>query len=202
MSSAVQPWTLLVPRQFGSTAAAASSKAVVVCSSASARALAPSSAVAAVSGRSSGRLSVRRRPRSGEWRWQAVAEQLQAAATEETTSEEGELPSDSLSIFFEAEGSLPEASVASLTSALENLEGVSAVRVSTTSDATATVTLTKQMTVQETGVASSLVDVLLKGGFKVQALNLGFDEQDGDDDDLYDYDTASSTEALESEQES
>jgi hypothetical protein len=57
--------------------------------------------------------------------------------------------------------------------------------------------LTKQMNVQATGVASGLVDVLLKGGFKLQALNLGFDEEDGDDDDFYEYDIASSTDEAE-----
>ncbi|CAM6086832.1 unnamed protein product [Calypogeia fissa] len=136
------------------------------------------------------------RPRSREWRWQAVAEQLQASEIEEA-SEEGAFPSDSIAIFFEAEGSLPEASVGKLTTTLEAIEGVSGVDITASSDGTATVRLTKQMNVQATGVASGLVDVLLKGGFKLQALNLGFDEEDADDDDFYEYDVATSTEESE-----
>ncbi|CAM6092431.1 unnamed protein product [Calypogeia fissa] len=136
------------------------------------------------------------RPRSREWRWQAVAEQLQASETEEV-SEEGAFPSDWIAIFFEAEGSLPEASVGKLTSTLEAIEGVSGVDITASSDGTATVRLTKQMNVQATGVASGLVDVLLKGGFKLQALNLGFDEEDADDDDFYEYDVATSTDESE-----
>lgn len=154
---------------------------------------------AEVSGISSSSSSVSRRSRGREWRWQAVAEQLLAGAPAETEENSvegggGGGPSDSLSVFLEAEGALAEASVVKLTTALEEVEGVSNVHITASSEGSATVKLTKQMGVQETGVASGLVEILLKGGFKLQALNLAFDEENGDDDDFYEYDVSSSTE--------
>lgn len=38
--------------------------------------------------------------------------------------------------------------------------------------------LTKQTTVQATGVASSLVETIQSSGFKLQTLNLSFDEEE------------------------
>ncbi|KAG6541929.1 hypothetical protein Mapa_016654 [Marchantia paleacea] len=127
-----------------------------------------------------------------EWRCQAVAEQLQA----ETESDEGveeAISSDTLAMHFEAEGTIADSSIPKLTKTLEAIEGVSNVEVYI-SEGGATVRLTKQMNVQATGVASGLVEVITKGGFKLQALNLGFDEDDDDDEDLYDYDMSSYTE--------
>lgn len=38
--------------------------------------------------------------------------------------------------------------------------------------------LTKETTVQATGVASNLVEIIQGSGFKLQALNLSFDDED------------------------
>ena len=48
--------------------------------------------------------------------------------------------------------------------------------------------LTKQTNIQATGVASSLVQIIEQAGFKMQALSLGFDEDDDEDDEFIDYD--------------
>lgn len=48
--------------------------------------------------------------------------------------------------------------------------------------------LTKQTNIQATGVASSLVQIIEQAGFKMQALSLGFDEDDEEDDEFIDYD--------------
>ncbi len=50
--------------------------------------------------------------------------------------------------------------------------------------------LTKQTSIQATGVASGLVEIIEQAGFKMQALSLGFDEDDEDDNDYIDYDTS------------
>ncbi|BBN13534.1 hypothetical protein MPTK1_6g04290 [Marchantia polymorpha subsp. ruderalis] len=127
-----------------------------------------------------------------EWRWQAVAEQLQAEAESDEGVEEA-ISSDTLAMHFEAEGTIADSSIPKLTKNLEAIEGVSNVEVYI-SEGGATVRLTKQMNVQATGVASGLVEVITKGGFKLQALNLGFDEDGDDDEDLYDYDMSSYSE--------
>lgn len=48
--------------------------------------------------------------------------------------------------------------------------------------------LTKTASIQDTGVASGLVEILQANGFKIQALNIGFDDENDDDDGLYEYD--------------
>ncbi|KAL3680766.1 hypothetical protein R1sor_023722 [Riccia sorocarpa] len=127
-----------------------------------------------------------------EWRWQAVAEKMQAQAESDEGVEEA-VSTDTLAMHFEAEGTIADTSIPKLTKTLEAVEGVSSVEVYV-SEGGATVRLVKQMNVQATGVASGLVEIITKGGFKLQALNLGFDEDGDDDDDLYDYDTTSYTE--------
>ncbi|KAL2621718.1 hypothetical protein R1flu_001923 [Riccia fluitans] len=124
-----------------------------------------------------------------EWRWQAVAEKMQAQAESDEGVEEAVL-SDTLAMHFEAEGTISDTAIPKLTKTLEALEGVSNVEVYI-SEGGATVRLVKQMNVQATGVASGLVEIITKGGFKLLALNLGFDEDGDDDEDLYDYDVSS-----------
>lgn len=52
----------------------------------------------------------------------------------------------------------------------------------------------KQTNIQATGVASSLVELIEQAGFKMQALSLGFDDDDAEDDDYIDYDASTYTE--------
>lgn len=54
--------------------------------------------------------------------------------------------------------------------------------------------LVKQTNIQATGVASSLVELIEQAGFKMQALSLGFDDDDAEDDDYIDYDASTYTE--------
>ncbi|CAI9111085.1 OLC1v1011221C1 [Oldenlandia corymbosa var. corymbosa] len=87
-------------------------------------------------------------------------------------------PSDVLTMLFQAEGSISDAAIPSVSKALEETEGVSDLKVQV-AEGIATVQLTKQTTVQATGVASSLVELIQSKGFKLQTLNLSFqDEED------------------------
>ena len=52
----------------------------------------------------------------------------------------------------------------------------------------------KQTNIQATGVASSLVELIEQAGFKMQALSLGFDDDDAEDDEFIDYDASTYTE--------
>ncbi|XP_025885353.1 uncharacterized protein [Solanum lycopersicum] len=89
----------------------------------------------------------------------AVAEEESAApTTSDQTVSVSVSPSDVLTMFFQAEGTMNEAAIPSVTNSLE---------------------LTKQTTIQATGVASSLVETIQGSGFKLQTLNLSFqDEED------------------------
>ncbi|CAN6486086.1 unnamed protein product [Victoria cruziana] len=60
---------------------------------------------------------------------------------------------------------------------LEEVEGVSDLKVGV-SEGIATVELTKQTTVQATGVASNLVEMIQGSGFKLQTLNLSFEDEE------------------------
>eukprot|EP00475_Leptophrys_vorax_P039114 TRINITY_DN70035_c0_g2_i1.p1 TRINITY_DN70035_c0_g2~~TRINITY_DN70035_c0_g2_i1.p1 ORF type:complete len:194 (-),score=27.42 TRINITY_DN70035_c0_g2_i1:169-750(-) len=82
---------------------------------------------------------------------------------------------DELVMYFKAEGSLTESAISKVTKALEAVEGVHNVKV-TVLEGCATVELTKVTTVQETGVASGLVEVIQGAGFAMQTLSLAFDE--------------------------
>ncbi|KAI7731158.1 hypothetical protein M8C21_006566 [Ambrosia artemisiifolia] len=84
-------------------------------------------------------------------------------------------PSDVLTMFFQAEGTMSEATIPSVTSALEETDGISNLRVQVL-EGIASVELKKKTTVQATGVASNLVEIIQNSGFKLQALNLSFDE--------------------------
>ncbi|KAL8210958.1 hypothetical protein R6Q57_005395 [Mikania cordata] len=83
--------------------------------------------------------------------------------------------SDVLTMFFHAEGTMSEAAIPSVTSAIEETEGIFSLRVQVL-EGIASVELKKKTTVQATGVASNLVEIIQNSGFKLQALNLSFDE--------------------------
>ncbi|XP_057447504.1 uncharacterized protein LOC130739269 [Lotus japonicus] len=84
-------------------------------------------------------------------------------------------PSDTLTMLFQAEGILNETAVPALTKALEETDGVTNLRVHLF-EGLASLELEKQTTVQATGVASSLVETIQGLGFKLQTLNLSFDD--------------------------
>ncbi|WJX65467.1 hypothetical protein P8452_50126 [Trifolium repens] len=86
-------------------------------------------------------------------------------------------PSDTLTMLFQAEGTLNELSVPPLTKALKEIEGVKNLKVNVY-EGLATVELEKQTTIQATGVASSLVETIQGLGFKLQTLNLSFDDDE------------------------
>ncbi|XP_024402628.1 uncharacterized protein [Physcomitrium patens] len=137
---------------------------------------------------------------TGGHRWRhkssSIPKFFVSAAVEEAVSasqaDSGAL-AESLSMFFKAEGSLNENAIPKLTKTLEGTEGVSQVKVYVVEGA-ATVELVKQTNIQETGVASSLVQLIEQAGFKMQALSLGFDDEGADDDEYIDYDVSSNTE--------
>ncbi|CAK8533681.1 unnamed protein product [Lathyrus sativus] len=85
-------------------------------------------------------------------------------------------PSDTLTMRFQAEGILKEAAVPPLTKALEEMEGVKNLKVNVY-EGLATLELEKQTTIQATGVASGLVETIQGLGFKLQTLNLSFDDE-------------------------
>ncbi|EOY02299.1 Heavy metal transport/detoxification superfamily protein, putative [Theobroma cacao] len=159
----------------------------------------------------------------------AVPEQEQQQ--EETASAEQQesvsvpvSPSDTLRMYFQADGTLNEVEIPKVTKALESLElelvvhptcnnpkvwelsvtrgkmlhclhvvgatptilmldvilaaeGISNLKVQVL-EGIGTVELTKQTTVQATGVASSLVEIIQGAGFKLQTLNLSFDDEE------------------------
>ncbi|CAH8370568.1 unnamed protein product [Eruca vesicaria subsp. sativa] len=86
-------------------------------------------------------------------------------------------PSDMLTMFFQADGTLNEAAIPNVTKALQDIDGVSNLKVQV-SEGVAVVELSKQTTVQATGVASSLVETIQGAGFKLQTLNLSFEDED------------------------
>ncbi|KAK2971219.1 hypothetical protein RJ640_029897 [Escallonia rubra] len=86
-------------------------------------------------------------------------------------------PSDVLTMFFQAEGTMNETAIPTVTKALEEKEGITNINVQVL-EGIATVELTKQTTVQATGVASSLVETIQGSGFKLQTLNLSFEDEE------------------------
>ncbi|KAJ8467510.1 hypothetical protein OPV22_030062 [Ensete ventricosum] len=136
------------------------------------------------------------KPVPASWRsLKAVAEGEAAASEEEqaaetvaaaaTTAEEEEdatvavpvSPSDMLTMFFQAEGTMDESAISGVSKAIEGQEGISDLNVRV-AEGIATVELTKQTTVQATGVASNLVEIIQGAGFKLQALNLSFEDEE------------------------
>ncbi|KAM5581568.1 hypothetical protein ABKV19_010687 [Rosa sericea] len=86
-------------------------------------------------------------------------------------------PSDTLTMFFQADGTLSDAAVPAVTKALEATEGITNLKVEV-HEGIGVVELKKQTTVQATGVASSLVEAIQSSGFKLQTLNLSFEEEE------------------------
>ncbi|KAK6280630.1 hypothetical protein POUND7_020897 [Theobroma cacao] len=120
--------------------------------------------------------------KSAEEEETAVPEQEQQE--EETASAEQQesvsvpvSPSDTLRMYFQADGTLNEVEIPKVTKALEAAEGISNLKVQVL-EGIGTVELTKQTTVQATGVASSLVEIIQGAGFKLQTLNLSFDDEE------------------------
>ncbi|KAJ4912061.1 Heavy metal transport/detoxification superfamily protein [Raphanus sativus] len=106
----------------------------------------------------------------------AVADEEQQQQQQETVSVPVS-PSDMLTMFFQADGTLNEAAIPNVTKALQDMDGVSNLKVQV-SEGVAVVELSKQTTVQATGVASSLVETIQGAGFKLQTLNLSFEDED------------------------
>ncbi|KAL3720227.1 hypothetical protein ACJRO7_005111 [Eucalyptus globulus] len=100
-----------------------------------------------------------------------------SSAAEQQTVSVPVSPSDTLTMFFQAEGTMSEAAIPAVTTALEGAEGVTTLKVQVV-EGIASVELTKQTTIQATGVASSLVETIQGAGFKLQTLNLSFDEEE------------------------
>ncbi|KAJ0966573.1 hypothetical protein J5N97_023490 [Dioscorea zingiberensis] len=86
-------------------------------------------------------------------------------------------PSDMLTMFFKAEGTMDESVIPTISSSLEAVEGVGDLKVQIV-EGIASVELTKQTTVQATGVASNLVEIIQGSGFKLQQLNLSFEDEE------------------------
>ncbi|KAI9153996.1 hypothetical protein LWI28_019533 [Acer negundo] len=84
---------------------------------------------------------------------------------------------DKLTMFFQADGIMNEAAIPNMTKALEGTEGISDLKVLVL-EGIATVELKKQTTVQSTGVAASLVEIIQGSGFKLQTLNLSFEDEE------------------------
>ncbi|CAL9776036.1 unnamed protein product [Musa acuminata subsp. burmannicoides] len=108
---------------------------------------------------------------------EAVAAAATTAEEEDTTVAVAVSPSDMLTMFFQAEGTMDESAISGVSKALEGQEGVSDLNVRV-AEGIATVELTKQTTVQATGVASNLLEVIQGAGFKLQALNLSFEDEE------------------------
>ncbi|XP_058187306.1 uncharacterized protein LOC131304184 [Rhododendron vialii] len=103
------------------------------------------------------------------------AEEVNASATTDQPVSVSVSPSDVLTMFFQAEGTISESAIPSVTRALEATEGITDLKVQV-DEGMATVELTKQTTVQATGVASNLVEIIQGSGFKLQTLNLSFED--------------------------
>lgn len=86
-------------------------------------------------------------------------------------------PSDMLTMFFKAEGTMNESAVSTVKKALEETEGITDLNVEI-HEGIACVELTKQTTVQATGVASSLMETIQGSGFRLQTLNLSFEDEE------------------------
>ncbi|KAL5230541.1 hypothetical protein ABZP36_029317 [Zizania latifolia] len=121
-----------------------------------------------------GRAAARSRRRSGGGR--RGLEAVRAASAEVAARA---YTSDSLILYFKAEGTMEERAIPKITQALEGLEGVSDLEV-LIEEGIGSVVLTKETTVQATGVASNLVEAIQGAGFKLQTLSLSFGDFDED----------------------
>ncbi|KAH7846433.1 hypothetical protein Vadar_014029 [Vaccinium darrowii] len=107
--------------------------------------------------------------------------EVNASTTTTTTTDQpvsvSVSPSDVLTMFFQAEGTIIESAIPTVTRALEAIEGITDLKVKL-DEGIGTVELTKQTTVQATGVASNLVEIIQGSGFKLQTLNLSFEDEE------------------------
>ncbi|CAN0924440.1 Ribonuclease HI [Linum grandiflorum] len=105
-------------------------------------------------------------------------------------------PSDTLTMYFEfvafisehivwlalilgsaPKGTMNDSAIPTVTKRLEGTEGIADLKVEVL-EGIATVQLKKQTTVQATGVASGLVELIQGLGFKLQTLNLSFEDEE------------------------
>ena len=106
-------------------------------------------------------------------------EVVRAATAEvaEPPAAAGGYTTESLILYFKAEGTMEERAIPKITQALEAVDGVSDLEV-LIEEGIGSVVLTKETTVQATGVASNLVEAIQGAGFKLQTLSLSFEDFD------------------------
>ncbi|MFS7998972.1 hypothetical protein Hanom_Chr12g01160361 [Helianthus anomalus] len=75
-------------------------------------------------------------------------------------------------MYMEAEGAMSEATIPSITNALEGTDDISDLKVQVLEG----IASVEKTTVQSAGVASNLVEIIQNSGFKLQTLNLSFDD--------------------------
>ncbi|KAK8964064.1 hypothetical protein KSP40_PGU009508 [Platanthera guangdongensis] len=122
----------------------------------------------------------------------ALKTSIRAVAGEETLAPEADparyaeenvavpvSPSDFLKMFFQAEGTMDDAAISKVSGALEGKDGVGDLKVQNL-EGIASVELTQETTVQATGVASNLVEIIQAAGFKLQRLSLSFEDEEED----------------------
>ncbi|KAH0461037.1 hypothetical protein IEQ34_008612 [Dendrobium chrysotoxum] len=109
----------------------------------------------------------------------AVAEEEALASEAEPTAKVEQTPFAEQAVTVPAEGTMDDTAISKLSNALEGKDGVGDLKVQNL-EGIASVELTQQTTVQATGVASNLVEIIQSAGFKLQTLSLSFeDEEDG-----------------------
>ncbi|CAL5325749.1 unnamed protein product [Camellia sinensis] len=126
-------------------------------------------------------------------RWRNM---VRSVAEETLVPEETDQPVSALTMFFQfkfqraarreraitgsvrrAEGTMNEAAIRTVTNALEETEGIANLKVQVV-EGIASVELTKETTIQATGVASNLVEIIQGSGFKLQTLYLSFEDEE------------------------
>ncbi|CAN6337992.1 unnamed protein product [Urochloa humidicola] len=109
------------------------------------------------------------------WRSRSRRPAVVCAATTEAAAPA--YTSDSLILYFKAEGTMEERAIPKIIETLQGMEGVKDLEV-LIEEGIGSVVLTKETTVQATGVASNLVEAIQGAGFKLQTLSLSFDDFD------------------------
>ncbi|KAK4743839.1 hypothetical protein SAY87_010151 [Trapa incisa] len=125
-------------------------------------------------------LALRRKCHHGGRRTRRVGsaeEEVPPVAEEQLAVSVPVSPSDTLTMFFQAEGVMNESAIPTVLKALEGTEGLSNLKAQVV-EGIASVELRKETTIQATGVASSLVEVIQNAGFKLQTLNLSFADEE------------------------
>ncbi|CAN6328669.1 unnamed protein product [Urochloa humidicola] len=112
---------------------------------------------------------------AARWRSRSHRPAVVRAATAEAATPA--YTSDSLILYFKAEGTMEERAIPKITETLQGMEGVKDLEV-LIEEGIGSVVLTKETTVQATGVASNLVEAIQGAGFKLQTLSLSFDDFD------------------------